>query len=129
MQIELPIYWTKHFKTKPPKTILCGMNWYRNAHYIDQNNFKRDFSELVAKQVNSCTIAPPFLLEIGLWYKNPSSDPSNIVPLIEKVLLDALQSSNVIENDNVKHHLGTCYTVLGQDKENPRCIITIKEHK
>lgn len=29
LNFTLPIYWTKQFKTKPNKTHLAGMNWFR----------------------------------------------------------------------------------------------------
>ena len=124
--VQLPIYWTRHFKTKPPKTHLAGMNWFRNAYRFDQNNFKQEFTSLVLDQLDNEVISSPFELHMELHYKNPSCDPSNIVALIEKVVLDAFQKGNVIEEDNVKHHKGSSWAVEGQDKENPRCLITIR---
>jgi len=125
MIIELPIYWVKRFKTKPDKTILAGMNWYRNAHHFDQNKMKKDYHELVHKQVDNTRISSTFKLHIGIYYKNSSCDGANIAALMEKVALDALQEENVIINDNVQYHLGSSWEVLGQDKDNPRCLITI----
>ena len=120
ISIELPIYWTTS-----SKTILLGLNWYRNAHYHLQNKFKQEFTELVQKQAPSAAISGPFSLTAELYYKNPTCDPSNIIPIIEKAVLDALQISGTIQQDNVLHHLGTSWTVAGQDKLNPRCIITV----
>lgn len=128
MTIELPIYWTQHFKRKPDKTVLVGMNWYRNAYFHAQNAMKKDFHELVSKQVTDLQLKGSFTLDIGIYYKNSSCDGSNIAALIEKFTLDALQEEKVIINDNVKHHLGTSWQILGQDKNNPRCIINLKEN-
>lgn len=124
--ITLPIYWTKNFKSKPDKVVLVGMNWYRNAHHFDQNNLKREFSELVHNQLPP-KVSGQYTLDIKLYYKNPSCDGSNICALMEKIVLDALQEDSILEQDNVKFHLGTTWSVVGQDKLNPRCEITIKE--
>lgn len=127
---ELPIYWTRHYKTKPSKTILVGMNFYRNAHYHDQNKVKKDFHEVVCSQLGADTVEDQFRLSIKLYYKNTSCDGANIVALIEKFSLDALQEHGTIINDNVKYHLGTTWEIVEQDKDNPRCEVTvIKEYK
>lgn len=123
LELVLPIYWQQ----TSSKTVLVGMNAYRNWHYHTSNNFKKEFTQLVASQLDSCIISSPYKLEMRLFYKNPNCDASNVVALIEKVVLDALQTSNIIEDDTVKHHLGSSWTVVSQDKTNPRCEITIKE--
>jgi hypothetical protein len=125
INIELPIYWTQHFKTKNDKTVLVGMNWYRNAYYHSQNKMKKDFHELVAKQLDDTIIDGEFKLDIGIYYKNSSCDGANIAALIEKFTLDALQDNKIVVDDNVKYHKGSSWKVLGQDKQNPRCIISI----
>jgi hypothetical protein len=124
--IELPIYWTQHFKTKKDKTVLVGMNWYRNAHFHAQNAMKKDFHELVYKQLPDLTLSDTFKLELKIFYKNQNCDGANIAALIEKFTLDALQDAEVIVNDNVKYHLGSSWEIVEQSKDNPRCIITIK---
>lgn len=129
IDIELPIYWTQHFKTKNDKTCLVGMNWYRNAHFHAQNKMKKDFHELVVKQLDTTQFTGKFSLDIGIYYKNASCDGANIVALIEKFTLDALQENKTVINDNVKYHLGTSWKVLGADKDNPRAIISITELK
>ena len=133
MTIVLPIYWTQHYKTKESKTVLVGMNWYRNAHYHSQNAMKKDFHELVSTQVrknlpqvgNNLSEVGKFKLSIKIYYKNTSCDGANIAALIEKFTLDSLQDENLIINDNVQYHLGTTWEVIEQDKNNPRCEITI----
>jgi hypothetical protein len=110
------------------KTTLVGMSFYRNAIFHLQNKLKQEFTELVGNQLEG--VAPvkgQFRLSIDLYYKNSVCDASNIAAVIEKVTLDTLQEFNIIENDNVKFHLGSCYTVKGQDKVNPRAEITITQ--
>lgn len=123
--IELPIYWTQHFKTKQDKTVLVGMNWYRNAFYRLQNSMKKDFHSLVQKQLNNAVIDDQYRLHLSLYYKNASCDGANIIALIEKFTLDALQDAGVVVNDNVKYHVGSTWEIIEQDKDNPRCIVTI----
>lgn len=123
--IELPIYWTQHYKTKKDKTVLVGMNWYRNAHYHSQNKMKQDFHELVAKQVGDFSCDGKFKLAIEIYYKNSNCDGANIAALIEKFVLDALQEDKVIINDNVQYHMGSSWKIVEQDKDNPRSLITI----
>ena len=123
--IELPIYWTQHYKTKKDKTILVGMNWYRNAHYYSKNAMKKDFHELVHKQVGNVQYTGQFKLELSIYYKNPTCDGANIAALIEKFTLDALQDSQVIVNDNVNYHKGSSWKIIAQDKDNPRCLVKI----
>jgi hypothetical protein len=48
--ITLPIYYTEKRKTKPDKTIMIGMSWYRNAHYHLQNKLKQHYNQLVTVQ-------------------------------------------------------------------------------
>lgn len=122
IDLVLPIYWQQSQK----KLVLVSMNAYRNWHYHTSNKFKQEFAELVTSQLSSCTIASPYELEMKLYYKNSNCDGSNIVALVEKVLLDALQKANIIDKDSVKHHLGTTWAVVAQDKVNPRCEITIR---
>lgn len=122
LSVVLPIYWAK---TKS-KRVLVSMNAYRNWHYHTSNKFKKEFTELVTEQVSSCKIASPFKLDIQIYYENANCDGANIAAVIEKVLLDALHKEEVIEQDSVKHHLGTTWSIAGQDKIEPRCEITIK---
>jgi len=127
MQFVLPIYYEQTFKTKKDKVWLVGMNAYRNWHYYLKNAVKVHYHQLVSDQIDPnhvCDIAQ-FTLDIEVYYKNAASDGSNVAAIFEKMSLDALQECRVIINDNVKYHLGTTWRVAGQDKENPRCVITI----
>ena len=128
VKLSLPIYWINEKKTKKSTTHLVGMNWYRNAHYFNQNKMKKDFHELVNNQLTNSDLSyKHFKVTYVIHYKNPSCDGSNIVALIEKFLLDSIQELNIVENDTVKQHLGSTWSVAGQDKENPRCEIFIEE--
>lgn len=123
--VVLPIYWTQEYKTKPDKTILVGMNFYRNAHYHSQNKLKQYFHGLVISQLQNHTFEGSFKLHISIYYKNSNCDGSNISALIEKFALDAFQEAGVVINDNVKYHKGTTWEIVEQDKEDPRCIVKV----
>ena len=127
MTLQLPIYYTKKYKTKPDKTIMIGMSWYRNAFHHEQNEVKKHYHDLIASSVLQSPISGPFRMEIVVYYKNPASDGSNIASVFEKFILDSLQTLNIIVQDNVKYHYGTIWTIGGQDTTNPRVEITIKE--
>jgi len=126
MTVILPIYYTQEFKTKPNKTSLVGMNLYRNAHHFLQNNMKKHFQDLVIEQLPPVVeVVQQFTVTYKLYYKSPACDGSNIIALIEKFYLDALKEHGLIADDNVKYHLGSSWTTIEQDKENPRVEITI----
>lgn len=125
--ISLPIYYTKHFKTKPSKSFLVGLNWWRNAYHHEQNEVKKHYHALIAVSVLPSPVSGPFQLEILLYYKNSASDGSNVCPMMEKYILDALQELNIVKQDNVKYHYGTIWSIGGQDTSNPRVEITLKE--
>lgn len=129
MILELPIYWTIEYVTKPDKTVLAGMNFYRNTDYFTNNKMKKYFAEIVLDQVDALSDKTVFegqyTLNMQLFYKNSNCDGSNIVALMEKFALDALQSAGVLKNDNVKYHLGTTWNVQGKDTKNPRCVIEV----
>ena len=128
MTLTLPIYYTEQFKTKPDKVSLVGMNLYRNAHYHLQNKLKQHYHQLVSDQLLDPSKFIQFVVHYDLYYKSPVCDPSNIIALIEKFTLDALKLNNIIPDDNVNCHLGSSYSVVAQDKANPRVEITIKEY-
>ncbi len=127
MHFTLPIYYTKTYKAKPAKTTLVGLNWFRNAMHFEQNEVKKYYHDLVASSPLPPPIPGPFRLEIVVYYRNPASDGSNIAAMFEKFTLDSLQTLNIIQQDNVKYHYGTIWSIGEQDKLNPRVEITIKE--
>jgi len=127
--LTLPIYYTQTFKTKPSKTFLVGMNWYRNVNPYLNNEVKKHYSDLIYAQLKELPTKPEFKyrLTIKLYYSNPSCDGSNIFAMMEKFTLDALQKLNWVKQDNVKYHLGTTTKVVEQDKNNPRVEIELEE--
>lgn len=125
IKIELPVYYAISSK----KTILVGANFARSkAHYFTLNKLKQHYHKLVADKLSEFEpISGQFKVKYVYYYKNSSSDGSNVVSQIEKYLLDAIQDIGLVENDNVKYHIGSSWEVGFQDKENPRMEVYIKE--
>lgn len=127
MQFTLPIYYKQEFKTKPAKTHLLGMNWYNGAHYQLKNKVKAHYHSLVADQAWSFKHVNQFKVHYTVFFKNPQTDISNVVAVLEKFFLDGLKSANLITDDSNKFHLGSSWAIGGQDKANPRIEITLQE--
>lgn len=125
--IELPIYIT----TPKGKTKLIGMNWYRNTHFHEESKTKRYYHELVAMLLKRprCHLTGSIKTSYKLYYKNSRSDLMNIVSIIDKYLMDALQEVKVINEDNVLSYRKCTIEVVGQDKKNPRVICEITGDK
>lgn len=125
IKLTVPVYYTNTYKTKKNKTFLVSLNWYRNAHYHEQNKIKSFYHDLISNQLGTYSITNQFKVHYQLHYKNPVCDGANIIALMEKFTLDSLQENNSVVNDNVKYHIGSTWEVIGQDKDNPRCEISI----
>lgn len=124
LKLTLPIYFGVRKKT------LMSLNWYGNIHYATRNNVKRYFHERIGKAVpKDAKIASPFKTQFNLYYKNKKSDPDNIVAVVSKFLLDALQEHGVIVEDNVQHYIESSFKVIEQDRDNPRMEVIIEEIK
>ena len=122
INLILPIY----FGTR--KKYMIGMNWYSTSHYRARNNVKQEFHKMVDKILSKgYKLNSPIKTHYKVYYKNILSDAPNVVAVIDKFLMDALQESGVIVNDNVQHYLYSSWEVVGQDKNNPRIEVAIME--
>lgn len=112
---------------KSPK--MLGLNWYSVCHYRERGNQKKLFTYEVGKILpnNFDTLKSPVKVSYDIYYKNMRSDGGNIVGVIDKFLMDALQEFDIIEEDNVQHYIESSWKVIGQDRQNPRVIMTIEE--
>ena len=126
----LPIYYTIEKKTKKNKTVLVGMNFFRNAHYHIKNKLKQHYHKLVSEQLESFSEdkkIEQFKTHYKLYYKVSNCDMTNISSLIEKFVLDGLKEFGLIIDDNVKYHISSKVEVIEQDKKNPRIEIIVEE--
>ena len=124
--IEIPVYYTKKFKTKKDKTFLVTLNWYRNAYHYEQNEVKQYFSSLIKEQLkDALPINDKYSIKYEYFYKNASSDMPNVTAMCSKWVNDVLQELNIVPNDNVQYLVEELHRARIQDKNNPRCIIRI----
>ncbi len=121
----VPIYYKQFFKTKPYKTFLIGMNWYRNAHFIMTNKVKKSYHELIEKIVGDEKFT-----KVKVHYKivlgRKGIDGHNVRSVIEKFVLDGLVNHGTVPDDTAQVVVSDSaeYTVSGG---NERAEITITE--
>ena len=130
--LTLPIYHTFKYKTKKDKVALIGMNNYRSWNPFRANEVKQNYHKIVGEALKEFKVKKKwkkFKTEYKIYYKNKKSDGNNIVSVIDKYLLDALQEYGVIENDTNENYLGAKWDVIEQDTKNPRIIVTIKRYE
>ena len=126
INMELPIYWQE----KKDKTVLVSMNKYRNYPFFTQNRLKRDYHNLIKSFVLKQKFEPlraGYEIRYKLYYKNSNCDMANIISMIDKFFNDALKENGIIADDNVKIYKKITGEVAGQDKQNPRVEIEVKE--
>lgn len=122
INLSLPIYFGDTKKT------LLSLNWLQDAHYARRNKIKQSYHESVGKILpKDFSLKSPIGTHYKVYYKNKLCDANNIVAVTEKFLLDALQEHKAIEQDNVQHYIRSSWEVVGQDRENPRIEVEVKE--
>lgn len=123
IKLELPIY----ANTTKKKIQLIGLNWYRNTHFQTETQVKKYYHQLIFSSLNkNDKINGKIKVHYRLYYKNSKSDLMNVVSVIDKYLLDALQEAKIIENDNVLNYCECHIEVAGQDKNNPRLMVILE---
>lgn len=125
-KISLPVYQTlEATKKKKARVILVGFNWYRNAHHFDKNKIKKHYERLISLKLRGMEyIDGPYITKYVYYYKNKSSDGGNVVSVMEKFFLDAMQAAKVVKEDNVLHHSSDGFRCV-EDKNNPRIEIQV----
>ena len=130
LNITLPVYFTRHYKNKDDKTFLVSLNWFRNAVFHEQNKVKRFYHTIITEQLGDVNQYEPltqYKVTYNYYYKNSTSDLSNVTTMCSKWVNDTLQELKLIQNDNVKFLLEETHRVAGKDTTNPRVEISIKE--
>lgn len=131
IKLELPIYQTLETgrgKSKKNKNVLMSLNWYRNAHYQTECKMKHIYTDLVKtrlKHVKQC-LRGNIRVTYTLYYKNSRCDMMNVIAIIDKYLMDALQEMKIIENDNVENYVVCVSRIGGKDLANPRVEIIVE---
>ena len=117
--VIVPIYYQQSRK----KTILVGLNWYRNAHYMVLNNVKKHYYSLMLSVKGR--IESPIHVHYDIYLKRRGTDGGNVRSVIEKFVLDGLKKSGVIEDDNAEIIVSDSANYYF-DKVNPRAEITLR---
>jgi len=125
IKLTFPIYYTQEFKTKPSKTFLLGLNWYRNAHHMLSNKVKAHYHELVKQQIGDNKFT-----KIRITYKvyagRNGTDGHNIRAVMEKFICDGLVECGALPDDSIEYLRGDeSYYFI--NKENPRIEVEINE--
>ena len=125
IKITLPIHYTQDFKTKKDKTILVGMNWFRNAHYLVSNKVKHHYHNLVINSLPKQNFGK-IKLDYKVFVGRRNTDGHNVRAVIEKFFLDGLVEGGYIEDDSIDYVVGDTSSYY-LDKSNPRIEITIED--
>jgi len=120
--MTLPVYYKAG-----SKSILVGLNKYERMHYQPRNKMKQYYYALIGKNLTKLPIKGKVKTEYTYYYKNSQSDAPNVVAVIDKMFMDALQEYGVIKQDNVTNYIGSTWSVGGQDKLNPRIEVRVIE--
>jgi len=122
-KITLPFIHYIRRKTKKDKRILVWLNWYRNAHYIESNNVKHYYHQLIKEQVGDVKLEQ-IKLEYKIYLHKKNIDYMNIRSIMEKFFLDWLVVNWNLKDDNFLYVKGDKCEVF-YEKENPRIEIFI----
>lgn len=121
LHMVLPIY------AGVRKKYLLSLNWLQSAHYRARNTVKQDYHIMIGEIIpKGFKLNSPLTTHYKLFYKNKKSDAPNIVTVIDKFLMDALQEHNIIDEDNVVHYVKSSWEVIEQDRDNPRVEVLIE---
>lgn len=121
LHMVLPIY------AGVRKKYLLSLNWLQSAHYRARNKVKQDYHIMIGEIVpKGFKLNSPLTTHYKLFYKNKKSDAPNIVTVIDKFLMDALQEHGVIAGDSVKEYRMSSWEVADKDTEFPRVEVLIE---
>ncbi len=125
MKVTLPIYYTQNYKTKKPRTLLVGLNNYRNWHHSLSNVIKHHYHDLTKEVIGDAKFGT-VRIHYDVYAKRNGTDGGNIRSIIEKFFLDGLVEAGSIADDSIKYVKGESSDYF-IDPLNPRIEITITE--
>lgn len=130
IKLEIPVYYQKADKKRKSgiRTFLISDNWFRNAHYIEQNEVKIYLTDIIALQLRKfkhITFPKEYTVTYHYYYKNKYTDLPNVISRTSKALNDTLQKVGIVKEDNVQYLVGEISKVVEEDKKNPRVEVFI----
>lgn len=107
---------------------LPGWNELNTGIWRNDRKVKNEAMELVGWEVIRQKIKPVgrASIKITCYEPNKRRDPSNVRAGAEKVILDQLQNSGIIRNDNWQW-LHDTPPAVQLDREKPRTIVEVEE--
>ena len=119
--VTVPIY----YKQTKKKTVMLGLNWYRNVHYAVNDKAKKFISSLIEDTIEGEPLLDgPLHLHYKIYLKRKGSDGGNVRSVIEKYALDGIKAAGYIEDDHADIIVSDSAEYFW-DKKFPRAEITI----
>jgi hypothetical protein len=122
VKFTVPIYW----KQTKKKTVLVGLNWYRNCHFMALNKAKKDYYGYILSNDCKVRLNPPISISFAIYLKRKGSDGGNVRSVIEKFVLDAFVRCKIIPDDTFDIVISDSSEYY-LDRKNPRAEITVRE--
>ena len=122
-------------KTMKDKEISINLNTYRNLHFQVNNQCKTIAKANVLKYLEETgqtgiTFDNPVDVYVKVYKKTRGRlDKGNVFAVATKYFYDALVDLEVLPDDNDDFIKYEVLQPTEIDKENPRIVLTIKEHK
>ena len=105
-----------------------NLNIYRNIHHFTNNTMKKNYKFKMMEQINKLPKLNKIEVIYTLYPKTKRlCDVSNICCIVDKFFMDALIDLGKLEDDNYLFLPKITYLFGEVDKDNPRCLIEIKE--
>ena len=121
ISISVPIYW----KQTKKKTVLIGLNWYRNVHHFTNDKAKKFFADLVSDYIDGEPITEGKIhVHYKIFLKRKGSDGGNVRSVVEKYILDAIKKAEYILDDHAEI-IVTDSSEYHFDKKYPRAEVTL----
>ena len=128
MKIISPLFVDLPRKTKKDKRVYLNLNYFRNLHFVVNNQAKVIYCEQMKNQLEGLKLKTPIVLTFILYRKDKrKGDRANPLSICEKFFCDALVHWKCIKDDNDDFIKSTHYYSGGIDRENPRVEIDVAE--
>ena len=128
MKLISPLFVDLPRKTKKDKRIYLNLNYFRNLHFVINNQAKVIYCSQMRKQLEGLVLKTPIVLTFILYRKDKrKGDRANPLSICEKFFCDALVHWGCIENDTDEFIESSHYYTGGIDRSNPRVEIVVEE--
>ena len=128
MRVISPLFVDLPRKTKKDKRIYLNLNYFRNLHYVVNNQAKAIYCSQMRKQLKGLVLKTPIVLTFILYRKDKrKGDRANPLSICEKFFCDALVYWKCLKDDTDEYIESSHYYTGEVDRENPRVEIEVAE--